>query len=133
MCKKLYVLPLLALFCLPLASAQASSSAKDRIISNQELIISICQSLTECLNTSDSTLIQEVASLKAEKEGLQKEKDDFETYKTETIEYAPQLLELKKQVKKQSEQLENLNKIVSIGAPVAIAIIAVEAIALAFK
>lgn len=132
MCSKRFSLVcLLALLCSVAVFSQ--DTAKQKIISQQELILSICQSLIESLDMNDSTLQRELENLQDEKRALAQEKIDFENYKTETIESAPQLLELKKQVKKQSEQLANLNNILSIGAPVAIVIIAIEAIALAFK
>lgn len=139
MCSKRFLFALC--FCASLlVPAFSQEDAKQEIMSEQELILSICQSLIEYFNTNDNILQQERESLQNEKEGFRLEKEnfaqekaDFENYKELAIQAAPSFLELKRRVTKQSEQLANLNNIISIGAPIAIAIIFFESILLAIK
>jgi septal ring factor EnvC (AmiA/AmiB activator) len=110
-----------------------TQDTRDKIISNQELIISICQRLTESLDLRENILKAESESLKLDRQALTQERKDFETYKQSTQANEMDLQKLRASLKKQSEQLANLNRLVSIGVPVAAAIIIAEAVVIAFK
>lgn len=129
---KRFLLVLLAVaFCLPVASAQDTS--RETIISNQELIISIVRRLTESIDIRESILQRERASLADERQAFEQEKIDFENYKKSTQTNETDLQKLKDSLNKQSEQLAVLNKVVSWGVPIAIAIMIGEAVVIALK
>jgi len=129
---KRFLLVLLSVaLCLPVAFAQDTS--RETIISNQELIISIARRLTESIDTRESILQRERASLADERQAFEQEKKDFENYKKSTQTNEQDLQKLKDSLKEQSERLAVLNKVISWGVPIALAVILGEAVVIAIK